>query len=492
VPIAYKVISDYHGIVLPGRMRKVLVSVANGFKRFESKYLEWKPSGTSCLRFRVEMGTFSQLQVGEYIIANGGTAGNFAVHSDGASSDGTELSAFVLGHRYTASNGASKVMNMLIDLNWAMDKTSATQASDFRSACQGVAKLCAKAEMADSHLVGEVIPSGSMNDRASLERLAAKLMTGCDTDGATCGEHGSLVNPMHHGTKAMDAVVQGWMGKTEVELALDADKSRALHMAVGWHSSPCGAVIYCTTKYGALNSDKGYAVGQKYVGYLEWCKTRNLEADAECLELLGHMSDLLSIKGSRAYVTSINAPIVERLLQMKPGSFYTFLKETEEISAGKDGGKIRKQIIAGAESPEIMACVRAEAILGDFYMWPLLRAIKYRPPDGSDPHILDMAPIYQEAHAQLIMYAETPRLVATGQATLLPSFPHFYVTHGEGLSSKGKRAKADMERIYEVAIECERILELITRIRTDMDEEEKTHLTTKVLKDDIIFSEPGT
>ncbi len=38
----------------------------------------------------------------------------------------------------------------------------------------------------------------------------------------------------------------------------------------------------------------------------------------------------------------------------------------------------------------------------------------------------------------------------------------------------------------------ERILELITRIRTDMDEEEKTHLTTKVLKDDIIFSEPGT
>ena len=84
VPIAYKVISDYHGIILPGRMRKALVSVANGVKRFETKYLEWKPSATSCLRFRVEMGPFSQLQVGEYIIANGGTAGNFAVHSDGA------------------------------------------------------------------------------------------------------------------------------------------------------------------------------------------------------------------------------------------------------------------------------------------------------------------------------------------------------------------------------------------------------------------------
>ena len=137
-------------------------------------------------------------------------------------------------------------------------------------------------------------------------------------------------------------------------------------------------------------------------------------------------------------------------------------RETEEISAGKDGGKIRKQIIAGAESPEIMACVRAEAILGDFYMWPLLRAIKYRLPDGSDPHILDMAPVYQESHAQLLEYAKTPRLVVTGQAMLLPSFPHAYVTHEKGGKTKESRAAADMERIYEKAISCERILELIT------------------------------
>lgn len=465
-PIAYKIVSDYHGIVLPSRERKVLISVANGVKRFETKQLQWVPSETTCLRIRTEMGPFAQLQVGEYIIANGGTAGNFAVHSDGASSDGTELSAFVLGHRYTTANGASKVMNLLLDLNWAMDKTSATRSSDFRAACQGVAALCEKAGMANSHLVEELVPTGSMNDRASPERLAAKLMTDCDTDGPTCGEHGALVNPMHHGTKAMDKIVRGWMGKTDAELALDVDKSRALHMAVGWHSSPCGALIYCTTKYGALNSDKGYAVGQKYVGYRAWCKEHLCEADAgalgDILELLGHMEDLLSIKGSRAYVTSINAPIVDRILQDVPGSFYTFLKETEEVAGGKDGGKIRKQIIAGAESPEIMACVRAEAILGDFYMWPLLRALKYRPPDGSDPHILDMAPIYQEAHAQLLIYAETPRLVVTGQAKLLPSYPYAYVTHKKGLKTKGSRAAADMERIYETAISCERILELIT------------------------------
>jgi iron-sulfur cluster repair protein YtfE (RIC family) len=33
---------------------------------------------------------------------------------------------------------------------------------------------------------------------------------------------------------------------------------------------------------------------------------------------------------------------------------------------------------------------------------------------------------------------------------------------------------------------------LILRIRKDMDEEEKTHLTKRVLKDDIIAEEPGT
>jgi hypothetical protein len=444
-------------------------------KAFATKHLQWIPSETTCLRVRTEMGVFSQLQVGQYIIENGGTSGNFAVHSDGASSDGTELSAFVLGHRYTAANGASKVMNLLLDLNWAMDKTSATRAADFRAACHGVAALCEKAGMHNSTLVEKLVPSGSMNDRASPERLAAKLMTGCDTDGPTCGEHGALVNPMHHGTKAMDMIVRGWMGKTDAELALDADKSRALHMAVGWHSSPCGAVIYCTTKYGALNSDKGYAVGQKYVGYHGWCMDHGSKGDAESFALLGHMVDLLSIKGSRAYVTSINAPIVDRLLQKVPGSFYTFLKETEEISAGKDGGKIRKQIIAGAESPQIMACVRAEAILGDFYMWPLLRALKYRPPDGSDPHILDMAPIYQEAHAKSLEYAATPRLVVTGQAKLLPSFPYAYVTHEAGFKSKGARGGADMERIYEVAISCELILELITAALTAIAVEFESH-----------------
>ena len=55
------------------------------------------------------MGALSQLQVGEYIIEKGGSAGLFAIHSDGATSDGTEMSAFVLGQRSADATGASQI-----------------------------------------------------------------------------------------------------------------------------------------------------------------------------------------------------------------------------------------------------------------------------------------------------------------------------------------------------------------------------------------------
>ena len=65
------------------------------------------------------------------------------MHSDAASSEGRELSAYVLGHRAEVEPGqASKIKNLLLDLRWAMDKTSATRAKDFRSSLQEVAELC--------------------------------------------------------------------------------------------------------------------------------------------------------------------------------------------------------------------------------------------------------------------------------------------------------------------------------------------------------------
>ena len=74
------------------------------------------------------------------------------------------------------------------------------------------------------------------------------------------------------------------------------------------------------------------------------------------------------------------------------------------MATGKAPSKIADQIIAGARTPEIIACVRAEAIIiiiGYFYLWPMLRAIKHRLPDGSDRHVLDIGPVYQEAYKNL-------------------------------------------------------------------------------------------
>jgi hypothetical protein len=273
----------------------------------------------------------------------------------------------------------------------------------------------------------------------------------------------ALVNPLKAGSDAVDGVARGWMGKTAELVALDEHKVKALTNATGWHSSPGGALLYACSKYFALASDKGYAVGQKAAGYLEFTAEGR-----EVFQLLGYLQDLLSLKGSRNYVRSINAPIVHRLLQQAPGSLYTFLKEEEELAAGKGAGKIRKQILAGAESPEMMACVAYESIVGDFYTFPIMHALKHRPADGSDPHVLDLAPLVQEAYAKLLEAAKEPRLVATGQAKLLPSFPYCYPQerHASTHKTKPGRRRMDMERIYtEMQSEPEslqRLIELLT------------------------------
>ena len=100
-------------------------------------------------------------------------------------------------------------------------------------------------------------------------------MLGTDIDSPNCGEHVRLVTPMHAGTKAIDQVMHGWMGMTDEEIKHDS-KYKALFMAVGWNASPVDALIYVMSKYcalnSALNSDKGYSVGQKYIGYIQHTK----------------------------------------------------------------------------------------------------------------------------------------------------------------------------------------------------------------------------
>ena len=97
------------------------------------------------------------------------------------------------------------------------------------------------------------------------------------------------------------------MGMTHEDIQLDSNKSKALFMAVGWNASPVGALIYAmSSKHCALNSDKGYSVGQKYVGYVEHTKHLLQAADgAEAaalkrLDLIGRADDLLSTSRAAA------------------------------------------------------------------------------------------------------------------------------------------------------------------------------------------------
>ena len=163
------------------------------------------------------------------------------------------MSAFVLGQRSAdASTGASRIQNRMLELKPSNDKTSETRAGDFREALAKTAELCEKAGMAQAELIADLQPSAAMSDRAAPERLATRIMLGTDFDGLTCGEHGALVNPMHAGTKAMDALMHGWMGKTAEDIQLDSTKAmKALFMAVGWNASPACALIYAMSKYTA-------------------------------------------------------------------------------------------------------------------------------------------------------------------------------------------------------------------------------------------------
>ena len=239
-------------------------------------------------------------------------------------------------------------------------------------------------------------------------------MLGTDLDGPTCGEHEALVNPVHAGTKAMDAVMHGWkIGMTHEEILLDCGKSKALLLAVGWNASPVGASICAMSKYCALNSDKGSALARSTWATSstpsKWkCFKQRMERKPEAaalkrLELIGRADDLLFIKGSRAYASAMNAPEVDRLLQAVQGSFLRFIEENKTLAKGKAPSKIADQIIAGAHTPEIIACVRAEAIIGDFYIVHVADAAGDQAsaagvPDGSERHILDIGPVYEEAY----------------------------------------------------------------------------------------------
>ena len=52
VPLVIDITSQYFGVKLPGRWRKVLVSAARGVRTYEPKWLLWRPCPGTCENIR--------------------------------------------------------------------------------------------------------------------------------------------------------------------------------------------------------------------------------------------------------------------------------------------------------------------------------------------------------------------------------------------------------------------------------------------------------
>eukprot|EP00966_Prymnesium_polylepis_P132586 3065043-Prymnesium_polylepis.1 len=62
----------------------------------------------------------------------------------------------------------------------------------------------------------------------------------------------------------MDSIMHEVMNISEEQQASDAAKVKAMRTCVGWFSSPACSLIYQCSKYVALFSSKGYAIGAKF------------------------------------------------------------------------------------------------------------------------------------------------------------------------------------------------------------------------------------
>ena len=244
--------------------------------------------------------------------------------------------------------------------------------------------------------------------------------------------------------KAMDALLRSEMNITDETAATDKDKIKGISRAIGWFSSPVGAVGYAIAKYSALFSLKGYAIGEKFAEWLEEQMSKDPQMENN---LRGFVSDLQAICGSRNYVFFLNAAVCERFAQLD--QLHGILKE-EEAMAEAAGGKLRGAILAGFNSEAIMAAVRTMAFICDAWMWPTLVAVKVEVDDST--HIMDVLPVvWTESHRWLRLAADEPAAVIDCSMRLDALFAaadqRTMKRDSEGTATRGGRAAMDMDRI---------------------------------------------
>jgi hypothetical protein len=440
VPQLFHTFARLYQVKLPtGKPIKVPGPWVNGKRTSIHRIRIYSPGVSHVKEMRAVSNQLNKLHIGEWLVEH--------IESDETSccyiADGAESQQLDYLGQLFARRVNGKLDIKALDLALLRGKSAADQAAAFEQSLSEVADLMqtAGADQRIVELIRRFTPTCSMNDRASPARAAARRVLGLPDgdDDPTCAEH-ALVNILEAERKAMDTVLCEMMNITDEQADGDAAKIKAMRTCVGWFSSPACALIYQVAKYVALCSSKGYAIGQKF---LEWIEARL--ADADDAELLGHSEDILAICGGRMYVFFLDAAPTERLVSQE-GSLRTFLEEEAEMGS-EGGGKLRKSILTGASSAPMMATLRAMALTCESVLWPLLRAVK----PAADKHVLDVLPdVWPKTVEFFRDVAQRPAGVLDGSLTLDVGGPR-PAPASDSQAKRSDRARIDMKRIRAAA-----------------------------------------
>lgn len=517
-PTLFKVFADFFGVVLPSRTRKV--AGLNPGSTVE-RTLIFVPGVTHFKELPAIGGELHKVQVAEWLLEDLDD-GCFCYIADGANSRQKEIYAQLLSRR---NKNTGKLESMAISMDEIIDKTSEGSASKYKLAMTAIAEAWEEADAAgllsdvvndhsvhqpheegnvdeaggaDDSLssngmllssaeqffkqrrkelrtklhrnIEQLRPTDAMNDRAAPQRKACRIVRGGDgsggagdvADNCTCAHH-AVANVGEEGRKAMDGVLKKKMQITDEQAEADAAKVKALRTSVGWFSSPACSLIYQVSKYVALFSSKGYAIGENFA---QWLAHKLKTSEAAAQQLIGNVEDLLAICGGRDYIFFLDAGVVDRFAQLE--SLYGYLLEEADLGA-EAGGKLRKAIITGFESVYCMAAVRSMAIVADAWLWPMLRAIE----PGDNVHILDVCPeLWPRCCSWLEEAAANPQSAIDGTLCLRSSL------EAAGLCVKPRmepstarrrrsmRAQLDLQRIRNAMITDTELKQLVHELLT--------------------------
>ena len=491
-PALFVNFADFYGIKLPSREKKVCTGTdpATGERVYEVKDVLFIPGKTHMKELPAIGGELHKMQVAEWLLDD--PEANYCYVADGANSQQKEILAQLL---YRRNKETGKLESMAMSIDEIPDKTSVGQYAKFTTTLEAIAKAWdeaaelgllddgwqpataegaegAEGEQTAAHFheqrrkalrkalrakISELKASSTMNDRAAPARKAGRLSRGGDGSGGdgdvaddpTCAHH-AVANIGEEGRKAIDAILKRLMNISAEQSEGDSAKVKALRTQVGWFSSPACSLIYQVSKYVALFSSKGYAIGANFA---QWLAHKLKTTEQLAAELIGHVQDLLAICGGRDYVFFLDAAVVDRLSQLE--SLYGYLLEEADLGA-EAGGKLRKAILTGFESVYCMSAVRSMSMIADAWLWPMLRAIE----PGDDVHILDVCPaLWPRSCTWLEEAAANPQSAIDGTLSLRTSL------EAAGLRTTPRRAPTanGKRRAERAAIDLQRTCNAINK-----------------------------